>query len=250
MKRFFLIGLFVFAATPESFAEESFWQKVAWTTPDGVRMVGQFHRAAQAQAITWVLLHGLGSERSEWDAFARRLARQGQGIFIYDARGHGQSTKTIAGSALNYKDWTTAGAGSPWDSMAGDLEGALKTLRKRFQLSEKRLAVGGASLGANVALVYAGQHPKVPAVVLLSPGMNYAEVHTQGPIRTYPGPLFMAASSGDLYAYSSVRQLSEWCQEARCRVVEGSGAAHGVQMFQDEEFTKKLLDWMKKAGWK
>ncbi len=137
-----------------------------------------------------------------------------------------------------------AGPGSPWDAMPEDLASAVQMLHKRYGLPEQKIAVGGASLGANVALVYASAHAQVPALVLLSPGIDYAGIQSGPAYYAYRGrPVFIAASPNDTYAYSSVHQLAALNSSPSQVVVDGKNG-HGVNMF-DEEFTKKLLDWMK-----
>jgi pimeloyl-ACP methyl ester carboxylesterase len=220
------------------------YQSVSWTTPDGVYLVALYHPRESPGHLVWVLLHGLGSSKQEWLKFVRKLAQQGDGFLIYDARGHGNSVHRTSGGKIDYRDFRTVGQGSQWDLMTGDVESAVQVLIKRFSLNAHGIAVGGASLGANVALVYASQHPEVPALVLLSPGLQYAGVGSEEPFRRYgTRPVFIAASPGDDYAYASVRQLISQRSDPNCRAASGEGAAHGVNMFNDV-FTKKLLDWM------
>ena len=241
---YFAILLSLITAARPAFAD-SFWQKLTWTTNDGVEMVGLYRPAHRSGALTWVLLHGLGSNKEEWSAFGKKLAGQGNGVFIYDARGHHESIHLVTGETISYQSWQSAGPGSPWDAMPSDLASAVALLRKKYGLPEGRIAVGGASLGANVALVYAGEHANVPAAVLLSPGMEYAGIQTAAAIKATRGrPVLMAASPNDLYAYSSVRQLADLASGPASRVLEGK-SGHGVNML-DEEFTKTLLDWMRK----
>ena len=217
---------------------------ITWTTSDGVNLVGIYQPPA-AGHLVWVLLHGLGSNKQEWVVFTSRLAKQGDGFLIYDMRGHGDSTHLANGGTLAYTDFRTAGKGSQWDHMADDLKSAVDTLKKQFKLDPSRIAVGGASLGANVALLYASQHAEVPALILLSPGMEYAGISSEEPFQRYgKRPVFIAASPGDAYAYASVRQLILHRNDPVLKVASGDGAAHGVNMFNDA-FMKKLLDWMK-----
>jgi pimeloyl-ACP methyl ester carboxylesterase len=223
---------------------DGFWQKLTWTNDDGVQLVGEYHPASRASDYTWVLLHGLGSTKEEWDAFARQAAGTGNGFFLYDARGHGASIYLKSGSTITYKDWQTAGPGSQWNLMPGDLAFIFQKLQKKFSLPENQIAVGGASLGANVALIYASNHPAVPALILLSPGLEYAGIQTPSAFYAYRGrPVFIAASPGDTYAYSSVQRLSDLVPKDMCLTVDGK-SGHGVNMFEPE-FTNKLLDWMK-----
>jgi dienelactone hydrolase len=48
----------------------------------------------------------------------------------------------------------------------------------RPEVDEKRVALMGASMGANLALNAAAAEPGIPTVVLLSPGLNYNGVTT------------------------------------------------------------------------
>ncbi len=224
---------------------EQFWQPVTWIAPDGVTMVGEYHPAPRKEAITWVLLHGLGSNRGEWKRLAEQMVSQG--FLIYDARGHGDSTHTLLGQNLNYREWRSMGPGTPWDTMSSDLQQAVQMLVEKRGLSEKTIAVGGASLGANVALKYAGEHKAVPALLLLSPGLEYAGIQTPIPYKAFQGrPVFIAASPGDSYAAASVQQLSMLAPDKQ-QVVEQAKTGHGVQML-DVEFTNKLMDWMKQIN--
>jgi pimeloyl-ACP methyl ester carboxylesterase len=221
------------------------WRNVTWTTRDGVKMVGLYHAASRPGAVTWVLLHGLGSVKEEWQAFGEELGAQGNGVFIYDARGHNQSTHTTSGETISYKAWQSAGAGTPWDAMTGDLESAVRMLHEKFGLPESKVAVGGASLGANVALVYASQHPMVPKLVLLSPGVEYAGVNIQQAWPRYtPRKVMIAASPGDEYSYATVLGMCETQAYPECPKMVGKDHEHGVQMLEPG-FSATLLKWMK-----
>ena len=76
--------------------------------------------------------------------------------------------------------------------------------------------------------------------------MEYAGIPSASAYKAIRGrPVFIAASPGDFYAYSSVRQLSLSAPSPTQTVVEGKNG-HGVNMF-DEEFTNQLLAWAKKV---
>ncbi len=225
---------------------DAFWQRLTWTTSDGVQLVGLYHPASRSGANTWVLLHGLGSSKEEWGAFSRMLGQQGNGVFIYDARGHHESDHLSNGQIIHYQDWRLPGPGTPWGAMPGDLASAVQLVRSRCHVSEKNIAVGGASLGANVALIYASEHKRVPALVLLSAGIEYAGINIVQPwLHLAPRPVFSAASPEDQEAYSTLRFFVQQRPKIPGRIADGRGAEHGVQMFKEPEFTKKLLTWMK-----
>lgn len=239
----FATFLFVFFAVVAPVSADTFWEKATWAAGDGVILVGLYHPPARSKSYTWVLLHGLGSTKEEWNVFSRKLALQGNGIFIYDARGHGESNRMANGQTLSYQDWRHAGPESSWAKMPDDLARAVDFLKRHYDLSEKKIAVGGASLGANVALVYASDHSHVPALLLLSPGLEYAGISSPEAYSLYKGrPVLIAASPGDFYAYSSVQELAKVSIGPEQAVQVGK-KGHGVQMF-DPEFTKAVLDWM------
>lgn len=237
MKRAFLL---VVGFCLPSWATE-FWQTVEWVTPDGVVMHANYHPAAHTQRMTWVLQHGLGSQKGEWTPLAEALAKSGQGVFAFDARGHGDSRLTKRGQTVAYEDF----AAPDWQKMPADMESAVRLLRQQYGLSASRLAVGGASLGANVALVYAANHSDVPAVLLLSPGMNYAGIGTAEAFEKYgKRPLLLAASPGDVYAFQTVQTFARQRTDTAMRLVEGPGRQHGVNML-DEGTLSKITNWMR-----
>ena len=241
---FFVFCFFVPFAQVFGAEEPRVGKSVTWTTDDGVQMAGLYKLPTGPGRPIWILLHGLGSSKQEWLGFVRLLTLRGDGFLIYDARGHGESVHQSDDTRLDYREFRADGPGSSWDRMAGDLDSAVRLLKSRFSTPPRRIAVGGASLGANVALTYASRHREVPAAVLLSPGLEYAGVQTEGPFRQYGDrPIFFAASPGDAYAHASMRKLALQCPASRCTLLQGEGAAHGVAMF-NEAFTRTLLDWM------
>lgn len=222
-------------------ATDSFWTPVRWATHDQIRLVGLYHPASDpAKKLTWVLQHGLGSNKEEWDKFARQLATTtGQGVLIFDARGHGESQQTTGGEPVHY----TAFARGDWQQMPGDMESAVDFLKKTYSLKADRIAVGGASLGANIAILYAAHAGDVPAVMLFSPGIEYAGMNIDNAFNRYGAkPLLLAASPGDRYAFESVQVLARRRGDAQLRVIEGPDSKHGVNMF-DAPTTARILDW-------
>jgi len=239
--RITLIGLCLFfPASLRAVGEET----VSCQTSDGVLLKGTLYRPKGSPKEGWVLLHGLGSTRGEWDPLARELVKAQVAVLAMDLRGHGESVMRDDGSSIRYQAFNQIGPASPWNAMIHDVQPAVVLLAQKTHLNLKRIAVGGASLGANVAMNYAADHADVPAVVLLSPGVEYAGVKTEAAFKAYGlRPLFMAASPGDGYAFQTVQYLARMRPDAGLRLVAGEGAAHGVQMFTPG-FLKKLSGWM------
>ena len=215
-------------------------------TKDKVILVGKFVPPKNPQKLTFILLHGLASGKGEWYGFADKLAGLGCGYLAVDMRGHGESNRDAGGAEVNVKYFGWPGPGSEWSKMADDAGTMVKYLVSKRGIRRDRIAVAGASLGANVALIYASEHKQVPLVILLSPGLDYAGLLAAPAMKKYGSrPVAIAASPGDEYAYGSSMRLMEIAKENGAPAVffEGAQTRHGVQMF-DGKFEDGLLKWI------
>jgi len=221
-------------------------KKITFITNDGVIISALYYPPASKSMKTFILLHGLASNQEEWQPFAHNLARLGYGFLSYDARGHGESTRDIKGKKISYANFSPPGPASEWERMVSDLEKAVKTLETTYGTPAKKIALAGASLGANVCLIYGSMDKSIPAVVLLSPGLNYAGFAASGPVLEYSKrAVLIAASPGDTYAYQSSSLLyAKIKSNKRSEMLSAAGGRHGVQMFEDKVFTNKLLSWI------
>ncbi|MGA2090406.1 MAG: alpha/beta fold hydrolase [Endomicrobiales bacterium] len=174
----------------------------------------------------------------------QKLAAAGFGYFAYDARGHGDSTKTTSGTTVSYKYFGAPGPDSQWHAMIGDLDRAVRFLAATKNIKESSLVIAGASVGANIALTWAANHPSVVAIIVLSPGLEYAGIETSGLISQFSHRrIAFAASPNDSYAYQSSHMLLEQiASNPRAVFFEGK-AGHGVQMFNGT-FEEELVRWL------
>ncbi len=230
-------GAFAAGATP---------QEVQFLTSDGVRISGVFCPPATSKKKTFILLHGLGSGKGEWQKFAALLQKAGYGYLLYDARGHGQSTETADKKHISYESFGRPRPGSGWSKMVQDLGAAVAFLGKTKKILPASIGLGGASLGANVCLVYAAEVKEINPVLLLSPGMEYAGLRADTVITSYQRrPLILAASARDPYAYESSQFLYRTLQGNQQAVFLTAPSGHGVEMF-DGNFEQKLLREIRK----
>ena len=233
------------------------FKRVSFTTEDGIIIEGKLALAQSAKKPTVLLLHGVGSVKEEWDAFAELLSKQGMGVFSYDARAHGKSTHTRSGKTISTDDFIRDADDKEWLKMVGDVGMALRVLEKNYGIKKQTLLLCGASIGANIALRYAADHPEISGVILLSPGLNYRGVTIPDILnRTGNCALFVAVSPNDQYAYQSVasmqRSFASQGKQALLTVhIETENQGHGVQMFkrwhhqQPSQLENNLVDWIK-----
>lgn len=211
-------------------------ETVSFETTDGRRLVADYGAAAAGRP-TVVLLHGLGSTREEWRPLVSRLADSGAGVLAYDARGHGAS----AVAPDEVRSFGPPRPGSPWMKMIDDVGAAMRYL-ERAGVRRDAIVLGGASLGANVALNYVALTRPVSRLLLLSPGSDYQGITLHRPLeKNRRTPVLIVVSEADAYAYESVARLA--LGDPQMEIWTDVSPGHGVQMF-DEKLLGRLVDWI------
>jgi dipeptidyl aminopeptidase/acylaminoacyl peptidase len=197
---------------------------------DGLKLVGTLYTPGDSPS-PWpvvILLHMMWGDRGSWEDFSIQLTDADYAVFTVDMRGHGDT-----GGEL---DWELAG---------NDLQQIWNYLGAKPDIDEDRMAVLGASIGANLALVTGADNSNARTVVLLSPGLNYAGVETRDPLLTYgERPILIVASQEDTYAADSSGRLEEIAL-GETRLVMYQGAGHGLHMFDREPgLADLIIDWL------
>jgi len=125
------------------------YEDVTITAPDGVELAAWYVPARNRGAV--LLLHGAGSTtRQNVLRHAAVLARNGYGVLMLDARGHGDS----AGSAMEFG----------WFGQR-DVSVAIDWLEERPGIDPPRVGVVGLSMGGEQALTAAAADTRIKAVV-------------------------------------------------------------------------------------
>jgi pimeloyl-ACP methyl ester carboxylesterase len=187
-----------------------------------------FYSSAAPAAPGVLLLHMYGGSKADWDEFAFDLQGAGFAALAIDLRGHGET-----------------GGAEDWDLARQDVAAAYAWLVSHEGVDGTRVAVVGASIGANLALVQGAEDPSVAAIGLLSPGFDYFRVTIEGRIEAYGDrPSFLAASEEDAYSAETVRALAASAQ-GETELVVFAGAGHGTAMLDSEpDLTDRLIDFM------
>jgi pimeloyl-ACP methyl ester carboxylesterase len=202
---------------------------VTFRTTDGVLIGATFHEASRTPAPAVVLVPMLSRTQADWQPLVPGLTAAGIAVLAMDLRGHGASSGATGGD-LNV--------------MALDVQAAVAFLKMRPDVQTGRLAIAGASLGANLAVLVAADDPSVRSIALLSCGLDYRGVKAENAMRRYGSrPAMILAGSNDPYAARSARQLATAGPGIRdLRILEGAG--HGTVMLgRDPELARQLVDW-------
>jgi pimeloyl-ACP methyl ester carboxylesterase len=181
-----------------------------------------------------------------WVPFARALSHSGFGVLGLDLRGHGESAVAPDGQPIAWRKLKAGKIENDFADMTRDVEAAVLTLGAQG-VSEESVALIGFTVGGSIALKYAAVHPKVPLIVLISPGMSYQEVLTVNAVRAYKGrPILMVYAGQDRRSAAATAILHEFAKrsagEANTAVMTVPGRP-GPKML-DVGLTRRILDWL------
>ncbi len=220
-------------------AERAAGRDLVFESTDGYSVGATEYAPAAKAAPGIILLPMAGSSREAWAPFQRLARSDGYFSIAIDLRGHGETKTARAGAA---------GPGSfsaeDWLGVLDDVAGAKRALIESGA-DPGRIAVAGASIGANLALRYASIDPEIHAVVMLSPGEEYRGVATIATMESFTRrPVLMMAALGDAYAAASVQKLDALAKDF-CELRLYPGAAHGTDLLAEEPVAAdQVLMWL------
>jgi pimeloyl-ACP methyl ester carboxylesterase len=223
-------------------------QKVSFLTDDGVLIIGTYYSPSSSQQTSpnaVILLHMLGRNRNDWNAFASTLSNRSNGFSVLsiDLRGHGDSINQ-EGKSISFQSFTP----TDYNRMVLDVKAAKHFLVTQKNILPNNIAIVGASIGANIGLKYAASDPSIKAVVLLSPGLDYRGVTTSDSIRQYPNPIYIATAGRDPIAGNDPQTLCNMINCGNHLMVYQDSNSHGTDMFSDSSLNpslgKLVISWL------
>lgn len=209
-----------------------------FSTKDDRVIIGDYYSGTRKSGM--LLLHMMPANRTSWRTLAGKLQENGFHVLAIDLRGHGEST----GGPNGYRTFSDA----DHQQSLFDIESAIEVLHTK---GIEKLHIGGASIGANLALQYAAGHPEVGSVMLLSPGLDYHGIHSDILIDSLKSTqaVLLAASDDDVYSFTSVKALYDRSSNLPKREVKLlTEAGHGTKMFEKyTPFIDEVVEWLKKV---
>jgi dienelactone hydrolase len=208
-------------------------QEVQLAASDGAHLVAFYYPPLEGTSASpapgLLLLHEAYQDSQSWVDFAVAAQAQGFGVLLPDRRGSGSSP----GEQV-------------FDERQDlDVEAAYTWLASRPEIDPNRLEIGGASLGANLALRAGARHPEVQAVAMLSPGMLLWEIGISEAAQAYGSrPVFLASATDDQYPAQTVENLVK-LGPGDYRVEWFPGSEHGTDLLRTQPaLPGMLLEWL------
>lgn len=183
--------------------------------PTGLGPVHMLDAKGRGARPPVLLLHGLGSQATDWGPFLHRLRKASRRVYVIDLPGHGRSKRALKGSL------------SALFAHAGELLNGI---------DEPPVVVGN-SLGGMTA-VRALQGAECRGLVLLSPGgapMSQAEMDT-----TF-APFTQPSYRRTLAFIDGVMQRRIWYRRVMARALHGRLAGSPIQRIVGDATPEDLL---------
>lgn len=170
-------------------------------------------KAGQIKYPTVVLLHSIGYSSADWGDLVQILNSAGFAVLSIDLRGHG---KSIYDTNLKQKTWVYF-TPKTFQKYPNDIAAVLKEAQAKSKIiSLENMAIIGADVGANTAILTSKLLPKKPkALVLISGSTNFKGLYTPI-VLTEIGqiPVLSIASKQDGFSMQEQQKLAKFSQGA------------------------------------
>jgi len=205
------------------------------STEDQVVLAATVYETVSEKAV--ILVHMLGNNRQSWKDLALYIQKNGYNVLAIDLRGHGQSLEKNK-QRISYISF----AEQDFQDMLKDIKAAKEFLQKQ---GASEISIVGASIGANLAMIYASQDKDIQKIVALSPGLNFKGLKPQDPAKKITIPVLIVAAEDDQYSAMSARTLEAVIHSDKELKIYDK-ADHGTRMFNYQpelkEFIVKFLE--------
>jgi len=191
-----------------------------------------------------ILLHELNGRGADWGKFPEALVKAGYAVAVVDLRGHGKS-----GTKRNWRTFE----GKDWQATPKDIYTVMKFLTNNVaqvpQVQGENTALVGASIGANMMIIAAGNtaqsHTKVMrSLVALSPSLKEKNLETTVPIVHVTQPILMMASQTDEISYHGTELLYRLAQGKKSLLLF-KNVGRGTEMLRDyPELQGNVVQWL------
>jgi pimeloyl-ACP methyl ester carboxylesterase len=209
-----------------------------FTTFDLVRLHASLDipSGVAAPIPTVLLLHGFGENRSIWEPLKKQLLDHGWAVVSLDLRGHGES-KTKDGAPLE--------AASSWrtdpNQFPQDLDPALDFIKAQTRLNNRKIAVIGSDVGADLALIASGRYPEVRTVVAINPKLSES-LALAGSSQDFT-PRSALVITADQSEAEKFRPLIKQPNDFQSKEIQGGTSA----WITASSVTEAILQWLQKT---
>ncbi|MEI8389600.1 MAG: alpha/beta fold hydrolase [bacterium] len=193
-----------------------------------------------------IFLHSIGEDSTEWGTFPSEVKDKLKVATLnVDLRGHGKSILNKNSRKIHWQNFQDKTFGKfPYDVV--DI---LKYIKDQHpEIDSSRVAIVGASLGANTALMAGSYGVNIKTIIMLSPMLQYKGFDLRLPIVKYGNhPLLFMVSKKDRYPYQSCIELIKFAQGKKLLKSYPFGGS-GVNLVKFQPDAKPLItNWINES---
>lgn len=190
------------------------------TTADEINLSATYKETPYTDKAV-LLLHMLGKDKNDYQNLTLYLQKNSFTVLAIDFRGHGNSE-------LDYKSFTDA----DWQDLVLDVEAGVDYLESK---GYKKIAVIGASIGANAGLKHAVQDDRIDLVVLLSAGEEYRGINILELAPFYKKPVLVVASMDDKEAAVAATRIYNALGTEYKEIKMYPTGGHGTRLLETQD---------------
>ncbi len=202
-------------------------------TADGIQITVTYTPVPEAEKAV-ILLHMLGRNKTDYETLTKYLNYHNFTVLAIDFRGHGNSQ-------LDYTTFTE----KDWQNLVLDIQGGVDVLEAQ---GYTRIAVVGASIGANAALKQAVQDTRIDTLVLLSAGESYKGIDATAVADYYDRPVLFFASYADTDAAVAATRLFN-AVNTDAKNIKLYNKGHGTELLDlyGKAVGEEILAWLQET---
>jgi alpha-beta hydrolase superfamily lysophospholipase len=233
MRTIFLTALFAAVITPVVSAGAA-PSSLHFTAADGVTVFALSYAHAGRARGTILLFHQAGSNKSEYDFIAPRLAKAGFDAVAVDQR---------AGGNLFGKPNQTVnklGGETGYEAALPDLEAALA--HAKVTAPGQKVLVWGSSYSASLVFVLAAKHPEeISAVLSFSPGEYFGATSVSGAAAKVTAPVYITSAS-DTGEVAEAKAIANAVPAGLATQFVPRHGVHGASTLRKDQNPKGLVE--------
>lgn len=194
---------------------------------------------------TVVLLHSLGYSSASWANLISDLNTAGFLVIAVDLRGHG---KSVYNTNLQQKSWTYFTPKS-YQKFPSDIVAVINQAQKQSKkVSLDNMAIIGADIGANTAILASEFFVKKPkAMVLISPSMSFKGLYVPIVLSEIgPVPILTVASMKDTYSMKEEQKIAKFAQGAFYVKNYPQGGMGMMMLKVNPSMSRDITNWLVK----
>jgi dienelactone hydrolase len=227
-------------AVPRSFTKDT----VTVECSDGYRMTGDLIKRGRLRGAApgVIYLHEDGKDRHAWHAQSVFTAARQMISLALDLRGYGENPGAVGNPAKTASAFTDA----DYRLMLEDVRDAVAFLAIKPEVEGGKLAIVGADMGANLALLAAGAPwgEAVRVVVAISPSLDWKGLSVRDAIARIPKSthVYLAAAKDDPASWEACQVIMGLLKGPKDFFQADTGG-HGARVFQGRSF-HQIPTWL------